>query len=507
MPDFNFQIPDGYDDIETLEKRLHFLSEYDWILKGQKRALKLFYEMSNRVPAYKDFLKIHKVNPNKIKTIYDFALIPPLNKDNYLRKYPREMLSWDGQFPRGQWVISSTSGSTGQPFYFPRTNIQDRQYAITAELYLRSNFEIDKKSTLYIDAFPMGAWIGGLFTYEAIKIIASQGPYSISIITPGIHKLEVIKSVKQLGNNFDQIIIGAYPPFLKDILDDGIREGLDWEQYNLGFIFSAEAFTEDFRDYVLRKIGSKDQFTTTLNHYGTVDIGTMAHETPESIMIRRLLVDGNNLKAIFPESIKQPTFAQYNPEMFYFDSENHNLFCTSYSGLPLVRYDLGDYGDILTHAEVRKALDKVGVPLDDKINYSGIKDKVINLPFIYVYERNDFSVSYYAFIIYPDMIRRPMQSLEAQKFLTGKFSMQVDYSKEGRQQLNINVELRHGVGASKEIQDKLVDILHNSLIKESSEYREVTKMIGMDIQPMVHLWPYEEPKFFSPGTKQRWVIS
>ena len=73
----------------------------------------------------------------------------------------------------------------------------------------------------------MGVWIGGLFTYEAVKTIAERGDYALSIITPGLNKAEVVKAVKHLGKDFDQIIIGSYPPILKDILDDGVQAGAE----------------------------------------------------------------------------------------------------------------------------------------------------------------------------------------------------------------------------------------------------------------------------------------
>jgi hypothetical protein len=132
--------------------------------RGETRALLLFQQMAKRVPAYKDYLKKHKVNPAKIKTIADFKHIPTVDKRGYLKQYDLEKLCWDGKFSTKQWTLSSTSGTTGEPFYFPRTEAQDRQYALSAELYLRSNFQIHKKSTLYVDAFAMGAWIGGLFS-------------------------------------------------------------------------------------------------------------------------------------------------------------------------------------------------------------------------------------------------------------------------------------------------------------------------------------------------------
>jgi phenylacetate-CoA ligase len=462
--------------------------------------------MAARVPAYAQFLKEHRFSPSSVRSFSDFPKIPPLNKDNYLRKYPKEMLCWDGEFAAGQWVISTTSGSTGQPYYFPRERSQDWQYAVAAELYLRNNFQIHEKSTLYIVAFPMGAWIGGLFTYEALKIVAENGGYDLSIITPGIHKQEVINAVKQLGGSFDQVIIGAYAPFLKDILDDGKREGIEWDTYDLGFVFSAEAFTEKFRDYVLGVTKPKNQLTATLNHYGTVDLGTMSHETPESIFIRRRLVDNGALSAVFPEPRRQPTLTQFNPELFYFEEEAHNLLCTAYSGIPLIRYDLKDYGGVISRTDLHRKMSNIDLPLEASLRQSGCADLTWNLPYVYVYERNDFSVSYYAFLIYPDMVRRVLQTEAYEDVLTGKFTMFSDYDDEGRQRLNIHMELKHGIAPDKRIAASLQSAIHDNLVQESSEYRETHKMVGEDVRPNIHLWPYEDPLHFRSGTKQKWVV-
>jgi phenylacetate-CoA ligase len=499
-------LPRGYRNAEVLQRKLHYEAESAWVRRGQKRALSLFHAMAHRVPAYSDFLKSHKFSPSSVKSFRDFHKIPPIHKDNYLRVYPKEMLCWDGEFAQGRWVISTTSGSTGKPYYFPRKRSQDWQYALSAELYLRNNFEIHKKSTLYIVAFPMGAWIGGLFTYEALKILAENGGYDLSIITPGIHKQEVINAVKQLGSSFDQIIIGAYAPFLKDILDDGVREGIDWKNLDVGFIFSAEAFTEKFRDYVFDMTQPDNPLKATLNHYGTVDLGTMAHETPESILIRRTLLESKKLDLIFPEHVRQATFAQYDPSLFYFEEESHNLFCTAYSGLPLVRYDLKDYGGVIKRGEVHKKLIANGINIENELQEAGLTKNTWNLPFVYVYERNDFSVSYYAFLVYPDMVRRALQADTFQNVITGKFTMLVDFSEQGRQELIIHVELRHGVTESVELSASIQDMAHSKLIEESSEYRETVKTVGDIVKPKVKLWKYEHPEYFRPGTKQKWVL-
>lgn len=501
----NLLLPRGYRNAASFNQKLHNADEELSIRRGRRRALTLFHAMSRRVPAYKDFLKKNNIAPIKIKNSTDLSGVPSINKDNYLRKYPREMLCWDGNFGHGNWVISTTSGSTGQPYYFPRQASQDWQYALTAEMYLRNNFLIQKKSTLYIVAFPMGAWIGGLFTYEALKIVAEQGKYDLSIITPGIHKQEVINAVKQLGSSFDQVIIGAYAPFLKDILDDGTRQGVDWPSYNLGFVFSAEAFSEKFRDYVFKIAKPKDKLRSTLNHYGTADLGTMAHETPESIMIRRELVDSDNLGLIFPEPIKQPTLCQYDPGLFYFEENANNLLCTAFSGIPLVRYELKDYGGLISRKDIHKKLDHAGIGVKKLLKEKDINETTWNIPFVYIYERNDLSVSYYAFQLYPDMARRALQDSKLEAYLTGKFTMEVEYDNSGRQVLNIHVEKNHGVKSSAVLKTLITSHIDKALKNESSEYRETAKVVGEKIRPQVKLWEYEDTKHFKTGAKQKWV--
>ncbi|HEX9679027.1 MAG TPA: hypothetical protein VGA08_00180 [Candidatus Saccharimonadales bacterium] len=500
-------LPYGFKDPVRLLHRLHVVAEPKWVRRGELRALKLFHEMAARVPAYKDFLKSNKFNSDKVKTIQDFKLIPVIDKDNYLRRYPKEMLVWDGDFSGKKWVISSTSGSTGEPYYFPREESQDWQYAVLAEMYLRHNFDIDKKSTLYIVAFPMGAWIGGLFTYEALKILAERGDYDLSVITPGIHKIEVINAIKQLGSKFDQIIIGSYAPFLKDILDDGTRAGIKWRDYDLGFIFSAESFSENFRDFIIKRAGLKNPLSCSLNHYGTVDMGTMAHETPISIAVRRRAFADDKLRQLlFPEPVKQPTFAQYIPELFYFEEQDYNLICSAYSGIPLVRYNLKDYGGLCTKQQVINALEQTGQSVDSLLHRDKINKKSWNLPFVYVYERNDFSISYYAFLVYPDTIRRALQNHKLHKYMTGKFTALVEYDNDGRQKLKVHAELRFGQKPMPSLIQKVNKLVHDSLFNDSSEYRELFRMIGEVSKPEIITWPYEDPTYFKPGTKQKWVI-
>lgn len=499
-------LPQNFRDYSKLIKTLENGKEEDFEIRGQRRVLRLFHDMAERVPAYKDFLKKNKVDHKDIKNIDDFKKVPTIDKNNYLRKYPLEMLSWDGKLNEKQLTICTTSGSTGEPFYFPHEEDQDWQYVILAELYLRANFQIDKKTTLYVNGFPMGAWIGGTFTHRAVRMISEKGPYKLSIISPGIHKEEIIKAIKKIGHKFDQVIIGSYGPFMKDIIDDGIRKKIKWDKYNLGMVFSAEGFTEKFRDYVCQRAGIKDPVRRTLNHYGTVDLGTMAYETPLSILYRKIAVNDRSVySSLWGDSIKLPTLTQYVPELFYFEEEDSNLLCSAYSGLPLVRYELNDIGGTSSFSKMKTLYEKHGYDFKKEIQRSGIEDTIWKLPFVWVFERNDFSVSFFAFQIYPATIRKALQMAKFRTKITGKFTMLVNYDRKQNQYLEVNIELMKGKKGSKKLEKEIKEALVKKLLIDSSEYRETYKTRGEKIHPRIVFWEYEDPHFFRPGIKQKWV--
>ena len=105
-----------------------------WNRERERKALRLFHAVAYRVPAYRDFLKKNKVVPERIRTFKDFELVPPISKKTYLREYPLEKLCWDGSLKK-PLVFTATSGSTGEPFYFPRNEKLDWEYSILVELF------------------------------------------------------------------------------------------------------------------------------------------------------------------------------------------------------------------------------------------------------------------------------------------------------------------------------------------------------------------------------------
>lgn len=504
----DFLVNKFYKNPKSLLLNLKRKGDTYWVKRGEESSLKLFKEMANRVPAYRSFLKKNKVNPRLINSVSDFKKIPFTNKENYLKSYDLKDLCWDGKFDQGKWIIASTSGSTGEPFYFPRTSSQDRQFKLTSELCLIDIFNINKKRTLFIDCFALGVWIGGMFMYQAIKSLIDTKKYKLSIITPGADKIEAIKAIKTIGKSFGQIIIGGYAPLVKDLIDDGVDQGMDWKKYNIKFFFAAEGFTEKFRDYVLNKVGQNNLYFSSINHYGTADMGTMAHETPASILIRRI-IDNNNVlfKNTFYDAKSLPTLAQYIPELFFFEEVDGRLLCSSSSGLPLLRYDLKDRGGIFSLNKVKKVFKESKINLISEFKKNNIQDTLWNLPFVYLYERSDFTVSIYSVNIYPDSIKKALQEKTLQRVLTGKFTMRVDFDKKQNQFFEINIELRPNVLIAENTRKEIISTIILWLNKENSEWRDFYADIKIRkrIIPKIIYWPYQHSKYFKSGRKQKWA--
>lgn len=212
-----------------------------WMREGQKRALCLFREVAQRVPAYRDFLKKNKVVPSKICTIKDFQTLPWVDRKNYLEKYPLDALSWDGVLDTNN-VISVSSGSSGKPFFWPRGSLLDIEATLCHEMFFQDVFECGEYQTLFVNSFAMGMYIAGPLTYSAAMRNSQKG-YPMTVIAPGLEVRDALQAIHDLYSYHDQIILAGYPPFIKDIVDEGRSAGISWRKKGSGFFWLVRVLT------------------------------------------------------------------------------------------------------------------------------------------------------------------------------------------------------------------------------------------------------------------------
>lgn len=478
-----------------------------WERVKRNQSLKLFRLASTQVPAYQDFLRHHKVKARDIKTVASFHSLPAVNKKNYLREYSLSELTVDGRLDK-PLIFTATSGSTGTSLYFHRSFKLDLQTATIHELfYLHGQYK-KREPVLVIVCFGMGVWIGGIITYQAFRLLQERG-YNVSVITPGINKLEIFNSLKNLGNEYKNIILAGYPPFIKDVIDEGPSNGIDWKKFRVRLLFAAEVFTEDFRDYVCRAANIKNPLLDTMNIYGTAELGAMAVETPFSILIRRLCAKNNELsEAIFNKIQKTPTLCQYIPSFISFEADNDDIVISGYNTLPLVRYNIGDRGGAYSFSQMKEKLKKLGVNLREEARKVGLEKYWYELPFVYVYERADLSTNLYGLQIYPEPVREALLKKPLSAYLTGKFVLETRFDNKQNQYLLIHLETRKSHNnkvISSSIRRAILNAIVEQLELKNSEYRELHKFLGQRALPRLQFWPAEDPRYFQLGIKQRWV--
>ena len=470
---------------------------------GLQNALGLFHEAAERVPAYRDFLKKHGVRAAAINTYRDFQHVPITTKENYLRAYPLKDLCWDGNL-QGLSIFSSSSGSSGEPFAWPWGEAQKIEGAAMLESSLAEIFEVEKRSTLFIDCFAMGTWIAGIFTCGSMGYLSLKG-YPLLTITPGLDKKSAFALFQKLAPEFNQIIFGGYPPFIKDLLEEGRRQGLAWERYRVKFFFAAEGFSERWRDRVHRLVGAPDPFTTSINIYGSSDAAILAYETPLSIAIRRAIErETPHVQHLFSQSYL-PTLAQYDPRLKFFEAHDQTFVFSTRSGIPLLRYDIGDRGGVYSFYEMRRLLADCAIDMQGLLSRHQLANYYWKLPFVYLSGRRDFTISLYGLLIYPEHVKVGLEKQAFQGVITGKFVMAVDSDADQNPSFRLIVELAPGSQPGSDLRDQIQQAVVEGLREVNSEYHELESMIGERALPHVEMVEYNSSDLFQGGQKQRWV--
>jgi phenylacetate-CoA ligase len=254
---------------------------------GAGRALALFHDVAATVPAYAAFLAGHGVDPAAVRTAADFAALPLLTKDSYLRRYPLPERCRAGRLEHNDTVAVS-SGSSGQPTVWPRSVLDELAVARRFEDALVHSFDGAARSTLVVVCFALGSWVGGMYTAAACRHLAAKG-YPVTVATPGNSVEEILRVVGELAPRYDQTVLAGYPPFVKNVVDEGARRGVDWPGYHIRMLLAGEVFSEAWRDLMGRRAGMTRPERDSVSLYGTADAGVLGNETPLSVRIRRFL--------------------------------------------------------------------------------------------------------------------------------------------------------------------------------------------------------------------------
>ncbi len=472
-------------------------------LSSPSIAINLFNDVATNVPAYKAFLAEQEIDPRAIQTFEDFQKLPIINKENYISRYPLAELCRYGKLEACD-MIAASSGSTGKPTFWPRFFTDELQIATRFEQIFYDSFYADVTRTLAVICFSLGTWVGGMFTTNCCRYLASKG-YPVTVITPGNNKEEILRVIQEIGAAFEQVVLLGYPPFLKDVIDTGIARGVEWQQYYIKLVMAGEVFSEEWRSLVGERVGAQNACYDFASMYGTADAGVLGNETPLSICIRRFLAEHPDAaKALFGES-RLPTLVQYDPISRFFEVEDGKLLFSGNNGIPLIRYNIMDNGGIISYDDMLHFLTEWGFdPVEHlRCQTQHLPRGIYPLPFVYVFGRSNFTVSYFGANIYPENVTVGLEQAGITEWVTGKFVLQVKEDADQNRFLYVVVELAPGVEGSEDKRQAIMASILSQLLRLNSEFAHY---VPPEYQmPQVTLAQMGDSEYFPTGVKHRYT--
>lgn len=469
-----------------------------WEKKGRQRVLATFHEVAEKVKAYKTFLKEREVKPEEIKTFEDFKkYVPVMDKKSYIARYKLEDRCLGES--SGMSTVSMSSGSSGIPTFWPRIAKQDLMLPNYFENFYLQNWDIDKKSTLIVVTMALGAWIAGQLVSGATKPIADSGKHSLTLVTPGSDIEQIVKIIKGIGVNYEQIIIVVYPSLLGPILEAGEKENINWKRLNVKLWIGGEATSGTWHKYIRKRLGiDADDLTSVVSVYGTADAGGIGFGSPLSSLIVNLALKNKKLAKDLFKGETLPSLVQFNPMGYFIEEIDGGIVINYRSGVPLIRYSIHDKGGVISYKKALRILKNHNYDAERMLLKRGYsKNKIWKWPFVYIFGRSNNTVSIGGANIYPENIEAALYRRETRRIHS--FKLAIDTDRNGNMRFVILVELKKGRVPSKRelanLDKKYHDIFLERLLKVNDDFRDAFEDDPKSTDPLIKIYPFGHGPF------------
>ncbi len=445
------------------------------------RAFKELLIARRDVPAYRDFLKKSGWSCSSSDPKEILRSLPVMEKKNYVLAYSTEERCLNGSFFSKGVVIDESSGATGIPYNWVRSETEREIVKDLIGVYLRYCF--GDKEFIVLNMFSMGAWATGFnmaLAAQSLGVVKSTGP--------DVDK--ILRTLEFFGTKYPYILNG-YPPFLKYLFDEGERRGFDWKAYTMHGLVGGEGMSEGLRDYLLRYAKS------VYSGYGASDLEIgMAGENPLTVMIRKLCSKDLSLrKTVFGEEHRLPMLFQYNPLDHLVEIIDREVVVTiskPWTLSPRIRYNIKDEGGMLTFDDMKQRLGLHGISLEALERQCGFPRWY--LPFLFIHGRKDSTVSVMGANIYPEDVETIVYSAPLLASKINAFSISLEEDAGGNPRPCFEFELLD-LGPRIEVETMLREILSPELAKLSLDYRKAKSEYPQAVEPIVRTFGMNEGPF------------
>jgi phenylacetate-CoA ligase len=123
-------------------------------------------------------------------------------------------------------------------------------------------------------------------------------------------------------------------------------------------------------------------------------------------------------------------------------------------------------------------------------------------PFVWVFGRADFTVSYFGANIFPETVSLGLEQAAIRSHVTGKFVMEVKEGLGDNPRFTVAIEIAPGADASEPLAGRISDAILAQLRRLNSEF---ANYVPVEFQrPIVTLYPAGHPDYFPVGVKHRY---
>jgi phenylacetate-CoA ligase len=403
------------------------------------------------------------------------------------------MLCQKGDFS-GKYTIERSSGYTGQPFFWLRSRAEDKQLRHHIEFMFREMFRAHEKQTLVVITWSQGTWVTGEKFARTLRRLGESGDLKVTVVSPGINTEETLEILRHFLPRFPQTVIAGYPPFLKDIVDRGPKEGIHWPDHRVHLLTGGEGFPENWREYIAEALGieriNDRRSGQIISAYGSADTGIGAGgETPFALLVRRLAWENESIcRDLFDGQTRVPSIFQYEPTRIFCENIDGELVFTCRSAMPLIRYNIHDRGGTCSFDKVVGILRDHGCQPDKLLRDLGWPlSAFYPLPLFYVDGRMDGTATIYGVNIYTEDVYQALTQRDVVGLHTGEFRIITEYTDHADQQLAVRVRLRPEAEPTEALARDIGTQVMNSLRQSNTEYRHLHDMKGVRVEPRIQL--------------------
>lgn len=391
--------------------------------------------------------------------------LPQTDKRGYLLAHPFDDLLGDDF--TATYTIFGSSGSSGQPFYWPQLRRDQGAMAARLRSLLEESFRIHERRTLVIIGLALGSWIGGEHLSWVMKSLAAGSSYPLAVFSPGNRHDEILRMIASAGRHVDQILLVVCPSAIGHLRLLAEQQGISLPLARMRYLVIGEPFPETMRLALRSETGIPAEDPLLLSIFGSADTGVLGAESPASAAVRSLAATDPALASDLGFIGAVPHLFHLADDEVYLESCAGELCVTRWQGIPLLRYNLHDAVRLLRWRSVLDlTLRRLGPdqPLAARLAAAG------DLPdLVAVSGRADACLLLCGTNISEGMLDAAIHDPALTPWLTGAYRARMTLC-QGRQRLELTLECRSGTPADAASMESAYPILVAALGRVQPEF-------------------------------------